>query len=277
MHKPGKAAADQIAGIKKQLDFANSEVKRLQEVVADREHQINEMGAGSLDSDDLIKRHRAEIDQWRKKLKDKDLERDEWVEERNQFLTQIQDLKTQLAAAKASDQGMTAEMINEVHFYQTEIDNWKNKCKGYENVFEELSKINEMLAAKDKENEGKLKENEQIISSMKIVISQLEEKERSSNDVAKANSQLEARLRELARELEDAEGKNKDLEKQTSGFDQELVDGRLKLEKLNREKNKLKDDLEEALMKIELADKKTLMKEEEIKRLNERLQTIKNE
>lgn len=252
-------------------------MKRLQNVVADKENQLNEMNAGSLDQYDLVKRHRNEIDQWRKKLKDKESERDEWVEERNQFLTQIQDLKSQLAAAKSADQGMTADMINEVHFYQTEIDSWKDKCKGYENVFEELSKINEMLTARDKENEKTLRENQENINNLNIMITQYEEKMRSSSEVSQTNALLEAKLKQLARDLDDAANKNKDLAKQMDGFDQELVDGRLKLEKLTRDRNKLKDELDESNMKADLAEKKLNMKEDEIKRLNERLQAMKNE
>lgn len=275
--KAAKALSDKITLLEKQLTFANSEVSRLQTIVADKDAQLDQMNMGSVDQDDLVKRHRAEIDQWRKKLKDKDKERDEWVEERNQFLTQIQELKTKLASAKANDTGMTAEMINEVHFYQTEIDNWKNKCKGYETVFDELSKINEQLTAQAKEKDAKLKEQEKSISTMKTLISQHEERERRSGDQSSQIGKLESRIRELERQLSDEVAKNQIISKQASEVDQEFVEMKLKLDKATRERNKLGDEIEELKMKIELADKKLQVKEDEIKRLNERIQTMKNE
>jgi chromosome segregation ATPase len=272
-----KAFSDKIVLLEKQLTFANSEVSRLQTVLVEKENQIDQMNMGSLDQDELVKRHRNEIDQWRKKLKDKDKERDEWVEERNQFLVQIQDLKTQLSSAKAHDGGMTSEMINEVHFYQTEIDNWKNKCKGYENVFDELSKINEQLTAQAKANESKLKEQEAAISTMRILISQHEERERKSGDQSSQLGKMEARIKELERQLSDEVTKTQLISKQASEIDQEFVELKLKLDKATRERNKMSDEVEELKMKLELSEKKIQMKEEEIKRLNERIQTMKNE
>jgi chromosome segregation ATPase len=268
---------DKIANLEKQLAFANSEVSRLQIAVSEKESQLDQMNMGSLDQDELVKRHRAEIDQWRKKIKDKDKERDEWIEERNAFLVQIQDLKTQLTAAKSNDGGLTSEMINEVHFYQTEIDNWKGKCKGYENVFEELSKINEFLTAQAKENETKLKDNENVIKTMKVTISQFEEKEKATGDQTNQISKLESRIKELERQLTDEAAKAQVIAKQAAEVDAEFVELKLKLDKANREKNKSGDEAEELKMKIELTEKKIQMKEEEIKRLNERMQTMKNE
>lgn len=281
---PDKALNEKVVSLERKLEFANTEVNRLQNVLADKERELEEMNFGSQDQDDLVKRHRAEIDQWRKKLKDKDLEREEWIEERNTFLVQIQDLKSQLAAAKANDAGMTAEMINEVHFYQTELDNWKNKCKEYEQVFEELSKINEFLTAQNKEQqnelkeqENKLKDNENIISLLKLNVSQLEEKERASGDQASEIHRLESKIKELERQLADEAAKNQLLAKQAGEIDKEFVDLKLKFDKTNRERSIALDDADDLRMNLELSEKKIQMKEDEIKRLNERIQSMKNE
>jgi len=223
------------------------------------------------------KRHRAEIDSYKKKLKDRDKEKDEWVEERNGFLLQIQDLKTQLSSKKNDDTGLAEDMMNQVHFYQTEIETYKNKTVNYEAMLDEMSKMNEFLTAQAKENENKRKDLE---NQLRLLEQKAGDTGALTKDLEEAKTKifkLEAEIRNLNDQVGDQDKKLKAANSKYTQLETDYSELQGKYDKLNRDKLKNNDEVEEQRLKVELLEKKIQVKDDEIKRLGDKINAMRTE
>jgi chromosome segregation ATPase len=263
--------------LEKQLGIANKEVERCQRLITEKNEEIDQITSGNSDVSELQRKHKVEVESWRKKLKDKDKERDEWIEERNSFLLQIQDLKTKLSNANKEDLGRTEELMNEVHFYQTEITNQKNKIGEYEGILDELGKLNEFLALQAKENEARIKELESKNNFLTIRITEFEG---ATGDVEEARAKArkaENEAKRLQDDLDKSSKTIKSLSLQIESMEQDLAECKSKMDKAIRDKNKAVDDVDELKMKIDMLEKKIGFKDDELTKLNQKINSLKNE
>lgn len=271
-----KAMAETVESLEKQNSMSKFEIERLIKVIATKEQEMRELVAGSSDVDEMARRHKNEIETWKKKVKDRDNEKDELVSQREELLLQIQDLKKRLAEKK-DDGGLTAEMLNEVHFYQQEIDSLKSKIGGYENEIEELGNLNNFLTAQHREADDKTKELE---SKLKMLTLQLSENESTSGDLEDFKTKLrksELEVRRLTDSLEENIKSHKIITKQFETIQTELQEQRTRADKAIRDKNKAIEDVEDANMKLGVLEKKISLKDEEIGRYQSQISSARGD
>ena len=264
-------------GLEKQLKLANNEVDRLQRLVADKTEELEQLQSGNMDLSDVQTRHRTEIETFKKKLKDRDREKEEMVEERNGLLHQIQDLKHKLNEASKQDNGLTEDMMNEVHFYQTEVDSLKGKIVNYETMYEEMTQMNQILSQQAKEGDSKKKDLENQIKTLEQRLGDSAALGKELDEAKAKITKLEAELRKYTDGLDDTDKKLKTANSKYIQIESEYSELQTKYDKINRDKIKTNDELEELRAKVELLEKKIQVKDDEIKRLGDKLSNLKNE
>jgi len=258
-----------IATLENRLQEANKELEKLHKAAIKKENEIEGLKSCISDYDDNEKRLKSELEASKTRLKEREKEREEWAQERMTILDELQHLKTKVPGKIASESNYSSGKSKDIKLETGEVDSLLTKMGQYENMLDELSKLNEFLTARTKTAEEKTSSLEQQLETLQKTFQTME---KAASKLPEAESQarrLEHEIKLMNEAVDLANRSNQTLSDQITYQEMELAEVRSRLDRALNERKDLSCALEESKIRLDLVESKLALKDEEIRQHKE--------